>query len=530
MWERVRRGSGYVFIAMAQAWQSLPSSFHRMREVEHFVDVTLVFGHRRISCHRVILAAACEYFRRMFQTNMVERASSEVVMTDISPSIGELVVNFVYGRKIELCMEILDDLLVACNMLQLGDLKYDVQNYLILRANGPDYIPNLKLARRYELDRVLCDSHEYVLHHTSEIDTDQLALLDEEEIIETLESSDSQEASFRLLQVWVRSAVGRIDNFVRLLGFIRLDKCSNDFILHTVMKEELMQNPQCSEIIDKAMQIDVNRVLVVGSYEGDMWMCRTFNQQWHLIPKSPSQNFAGSVCAVPGGIFVSGGLLNGYDQRDCYYYDAHTDRWNTLPPMPTGRRCHSCISFNGCVHIIGGSSDGKALESVDSFNMSLLEWRDDIGPLPRPLALSYTAAFADSIFVLGGYGEDAWIDLVYEYECKRGTWRERCPMPETCTTGSAVSFDEYIYVVGGTEKRCMRFHPDTNSWEEFMEPCVGHAHALTWRENILLCGGAGDDSIIEYSPLSNKWSYWVLKVPGSMNMHFALRIDLCPPQ
>ncbi|ELU08410.1 hypothetical protein CAPTEDRAFT_89053, partial [Capitella teleta] len=55
-----------------------------MKEADEFVDITLVFGKQRIACHKVILAGMCDYFRRMFLTNMLERGSQEVVLNDIS--------------------------------------------------------------------------------------------------------------------------------------------------------------------------------------------------------------------------------------------------------------------------------------------------------------------------------------------------------------------------------------------------------------------------------------------------------------
>ncbi|ELT89759.1 hypothetical protein CAPTEDRAFT_135854 [Capitella teleta] len=101
-----------------------------MREAGELVDINLVFGDHIISCHKVILAGRCDYFHRMFLINMLEKNSTEVVMKEINARTGILLVRYLYTGLIEITTDNAQDLLSACEMLLLGALKQDVEEFL----------------------------------------------------------------------------------------------------------------------------------------------------------------------------------------------------------------------------------------------------------------------------------------------------------------------------------------------------------------------------------------------------------------
>ncbi|ELU04485.1 hypothetical protein CAPTEDRAFT_131535, partial [Capitella teleta] len=126
-----------------------------MKEADEFVDITLVFGKQRIACHKVILAGMCDYFRRMFLTNMLERGSQEVVLNDISASTGVLLVEYLYSGNIDITQLNAQDLLAASEMLLLGALKKRVEDFLRSHTDSVNCISIINLARLYDLKTLL---------------------------------------------------------------------------------------------------------------------------------------------------------------------------------------------------------------------------------------------------------------------------------------------------------------------------------------------------------------------------------------
>ncbi|ELU07701.1 hypothetical protein CAPTEDRAFT_63949, partial [Capitella teleta] len=478
-----------------------------------FVDITLVFGKQRIACHKVILAGMCDYFRRMFLTNMLERGSQEVVLKDISASTGVLLVEYLYSGNIVITQLNAQDLLAASEMLLLGALKKNVEDFLLSHTDSVNCISIINLARLYDLKLLLADARSYLQEHVKEvIETEEMHLLQEGDLIEVLEANASQEENFLFIQKWMKSAEGRTDRFEDLMQHVSLSQCSKDFVCRTVMAEKLMHNTRGMTLIQEFMESNGSAdppkqpSLAVGNDVAEMWLCTDLNTpQWQPTQQPPFQIKYYSACASPGGFVVSGGRSQNISQRECYSYDAQNGQWNTLPPMPTARRSHSSIYHNHHLYVVGGY-DGSYLNSVEALDMRNLQW-NHLPPLPREVRFAYLAIVSDNLFVLGGFC-DEWVADVHEFDSTQQTWRQRSPMPEICRRGAAVSFDDHVYVVGGRERSCMRFNPRNNTWTFLQRPQFSHEYgpSLVLNGNIVVFRGSNDDSIEEYSPLTDSWS------------------------
>ncbi|ELT89660.1 hypothetical protein CAPTEDRAFT_214573 [Capitella teleta] len=519
---------------MTQTISSLPAVFFQMKEADEFVDITLVFGKQRIACHKVILAGMCDYFRRMFLTNMLERGSQEVVLNDISASTGVLLVNYLYSGNIDITELNAQDLLAASEMLLLGALKKKVEEFLLSYIDSVNCISIINLARLYDLKILLADARNYLQEHVKEVvESEEMHLLQEGDLIEVLEANVSQEENFLFIQKWMRSAEGRTDRFNDLMQHVSLSQCSKDFVYRTVMAEKLMHNTRGVQLLQQFMRSygsadpPKQPSLAVGNYEGEMWLCTDLNTpQWQPIQQSPFQIMRHSACVSPGGFVVSGGQSQNIIQRECYLYEAQNSQWNTLPPMPTARRSHSSIYHNHHLYVVGGCDDRSELNSVDALDMRNLQW-NHLPPLPRKVFFAYLAIVSDNLFVLGGCN-DEWVADVHEFDSTQQTWRQRSPMPEICVVGAAVSFNDHVYVVGGENRSCMRFNPRSDTWTSLQRPQFNHwrGPSLVLNGNIVVFGGFNDDSIEEYSPLTDSWSSWTLKMPQKpLGWAFAVRMD-----
>ncbi|ELT99871.1 hypothetical protein CAPTEDRAFT_133847, partial [Capitella teleta] len=126
------------------------------------VDVCLLFGGTRVSCHKLILVGTCEYFKRIFFTNMSEKHSKEVNIKGISGNIGILVVDFLYSRNIEITVDNAQALLEAGEMLILDNLKQKVEQFLIGQLEAQNCISILNLGRLYELKTLVESTRQFL--------------------------------------------------------------------------------------------------------------------------------------------------------------------------------------------------------------------------------------------------------------------------------------------------------------------------------------------------------------------------------
>ncbi|ELT89241.1 hypothetical protein CAPTEDRAFT_151100 [Capitella teleta] len=455
-----------------------------MREAEELVDVTLVFEERRVKCHKVILAGTSDYFRGMFLTDMAESASREIVMEEISASIGALLINFMYGGLVEITTQNAQDLLTASDMLLLDALKQQIEKFLCRNIESTNCISLLNLAQFHDLKLLMEDSRNFLLDHVDGIDVEEMNLLQEGTLIEIIQlsASSSPEDSFRLIQKWVRLVEGRSESFLNLMQHVSLSKCSKEFIRSTVMQEELMANEQGERLIEAAMQTD--------------------SHEQHLV-----------VCGWGGQLreeFGTSGRQNPVAQTDCFLYEALSNEWRTLPPMPTARYNHSSIHHKNNLFVVGGKKDGAALNSIETLDRRNGKW-SCLPPMPRGLEHALVVFVLNRLFVLGGSFRNVIIDQcvqVNEYDAILKEWVPRSPMPEECEGASAVSLEDHIYVVGGHDRRCMRYNPRDDTWLDIAlhRPHFVHifSPALVWEGKIVICGGD-----MEASAHTEEYNHWV---------------------
>ncbi|ELU08015.1 hypothetical protein CAPTEDRAFT_93881 [Capitella teleta] len=488
-----------------------------MREAGEFVDITLVFDEQRVSCHKVILAGTCDYFHRMFLSDMLESVSKEVTMNGISASTGVSLVHFLYTGRIDISTQNAQDLLAASEMLFLGDLKLKVEEFFLSNTESINCISTINLARLYDMKTLMGDAKKFLREHLREVtDSEEMHLLLEEDLIETLRASASQEASFRFVQKWIRSADGRTDRFDDLIQHITLSNCSKKFICSTVMSEKLMHNTHGMELIQEAMQYS-------GKAEQE-----SIIQHWQPMQEPPAKFERNSACASPAGFIVSGGRCRGITVHDCYSYDAFGKKWNALPPMSIARNRHSSIYHNHQLYIAGGHDGKKNLNSVEALDMKSLKW-SPLPSLPYSVRHSYLAIVSNLMLVFGGFQTNTWVADVCELDLNERVWHHRAPMPYTCEGGAAVCLDDHVYIVGGEKRTCVQFNPSKNTWTSLRRPQFTHdfGPALVWNQHIIIFGGKDHDFIEKYSPLTDTWKTLALKMPKKDLMRFVVRIN-CP--
>ncbi|ELU07656.1 hypothetical protein CAPTEDRAFT_89672 [Capitella teleta] len=477
-----------------------------MREAEQLVDVHLVFDGTRVPCHKVILAGTCEYFKRMFLTNMSESVATEVSMRGISSTTGPLIIDYLYSKKTEITVDNAQGLLEASGILMLDTLKQNVEKFLLEEIEVENCVPLLNLGRLYEMNLLLEATRKFLFDHLDEaIDTVEMKELREEDLVHVLRNHASQETCFCMLQKWVRCTDGNADHFTELLQHVQLSECSKQFITSTVLGEEMMASAQGLQIIQRTLQA----------------------KDWKLIERcSRFTSIYYSACASPEGIIFSGGDRDDKPRNQCFLFCAKEREWRTLPPMIKARYYHASIYHNSHLYIFGGRfTDTSYTASVEALNMKTLEW-SQLSSLPFALTDCHAVCASNKLFVLGGEDSSSTFSTeVHHYDSPLNTWRSCAPMPEDCYGGSAASFHDRVFVVGSRNKSCMVYDPRVDSWTMLQRPQMEHmwGASLEWNEKIVILGGEVD-SIEEYCPESDQWSKWDLKMPTQNTMCFALKI------
>jgi hypothetical protein len=138
-------------------------------------------------------------------------------------------------------------------------------------------------------------------------------------------------------------------------------------------------------------------------------------------------------------------------------FDASTNSWTSLAPIPEGGEGMTGICYAGRIHVFGG--DGTDRHFI--YDTTTDSWSTG-APLPRTLVMGAAAGWAGKIYVAGG-DNDFFIggvsDEVNVYDVASDTWTGTAsPMPFATGFAGFAQAGPYLYVVGGWNNDS----PDTN--------------------------------------------------------------------
>ncbi|KAK2189946.1 hypothetical protein NP493_92g00030 [Ridgeia piscesae] len=127
------------------------------------------------------------------------------------------------------------------------------------------------------------------------------------------------------------------------------------------------------------------------------------------------------------------------------------------------------------------------------FDTATKKWEE----MAPPITARYyhrSVSLGGSVYVVGG---------------KRCTLSD---MPMKCSCGVAVTLNDFIFVVRGFSRTCLKYDPASDARTRLNRPRQGHgnASAVVWRGSILLAAGndigRNPSSVELFDPLTNIWS------------------------
>lgn len=80
---------------------TLLDDYEKLLDNQEFSDVIFVFDKEEIRANKLIMSTRCDVFARMFNSNMLEKETGRVEITDIEPTIFKQLLRFIYCGKME---------------------------------------------------------------------------------------------------------------------------------------------------------------------------------------------------------------------------------------------------------------------------------------------------------------------------------------------------------------------------------------------------------------------------------------------
>lgn len=135
-----------------------------MRKKGELCDIEIVIGDRKISAHRVILAAVAPDFYQF-----VSSENYQETLTEIYADAVESLVNFCYTGVIEVQSEQIANFLVCADLFKLINIKEACIGFITLNLNAKNVIKFKQVANCIKNKSLICAADKFICNNFDEV-------------------------------------------------------------------------------------------------------------------------------------------------------------------------------------------------------------------------------------------------------------------------------------------------------------------------------------------------------------------------
>ena len=475
--------------------QELLERLDILRNNDSFCDVTIAVKDKEFKAHRAVLAAASPFFLTLLTSDMKESNEQliKVELEEATECVMEDALKYLYTGNVTVVEERAHNLIATANFLLLPSLKTMAGNVLKETVSTENCLFNYYFADKYEVVELKEKCREVINSNFSVVmETDDFLNMDVKQVMEWVSSDDivvnAEEDVFQGIVKWVsHDKSEREKDFPGLLLQIRVTSISHDFLLNTLVKEELMtENPVCClNFVVYAMKSSL-----LSSSDGE---------DSHQ-PRKCQETHA-------DGIFICGGrkALCYFPQENMWYGMAGT-LFEHENPTPAWYKSKVYI-FDSKTHKVGESQVMECYEQEDN------TW----GALQRAFQTKFKsylvlnnelhAVFFPSLLQLEKVE-------IHRYDSETNKWNKMESLPFAQQHPCVVNdHEQYVYIIGGRNtNRTSRYDSRYNKWEELACCNEGgryNAFGAAMNGKIYIAGGETNDDYLSscevYNPASDEW-------------------------
>jgi Leucine-rich repeat (LRR) protein len=133
-------------------------------------DVNFVVEGQRIPAHKILLCARSSFFSNMFNSNMHESSSGDILLPDTSLSVLHSILAFCYRDEVVVTPDSIVDSLIASRLYSLPKLADSIEK-IIAYSLDQDNIPSIyELAVHHRWTHLISACEDYLVNHWDQID------------------------------------------------------------------------------------------------------------------------------------------------------------------------------------------------------------------------------------------------------------------------------------------------------------------------------------------------------------------------
>ena len=502
------------------------------RKQDYLCDITLVSkDNSKFKAHRNVLSAASPYFDKLLQSNMKENREGIVRFEEISGSVLEDVLEFIYIGTVEVTQENAEELIAAGNYLIIPGLKTASGRFLEREMSHINCISTFYLAEKYECDELITNCRLFIHKNIVAVaKLDEFLLLQAKEIERWISSDEitvNEEADvFKIILDWVNHRKSeRKTVFEELFGHVRLGFLSRDCLEDVVTNELVRENSACVKLVmDAAMKmatfLDEDHLLqsprkgqeirVIVARGGKYTFCYIPEEDlWKRLPDGLKDKNANSnqMIKFRDQLFIFG------RNEDTERYDPAFNVWSELNLY---RDSAKLVVLKGEIYAVKVESRNTIMEK---YNAKRCTWETLISSCEGFRENACVIAAGSHLYLFGGKipFREVYVVKAERFDTVKNKWEEIADMQEGRSCAFGVATENKIFVTGGLRngtrlKTCEIYNISTNEWQLVANLNVPRFHGsmVCLNGKLYVLGGVnyrnqGELSVECFDPANDQW-------------------------
>ncbi|KAG1685237.1 Kelch-like protein 8 [Nymphon striatum] len=421
---------------------------------------------RYMKCHKLVLAAASPFVRRLLKENILTK---EITLKDLPFQTVKCFVEALYfGRLIINEINILDIIHLA-EYFEATEISREVITYLMSTLDETNCLWIREMISQRNVIHLIEKVEIYIKNHFSAVCQTEYFQQISFKLLETLVESNqlnvnSETEVYESVMTWVRAdPSSRQEKLPVLLREIKFPLMDIDYLYHIQFREPLIKPYKVIiETIKQASEIESGCSSPSVSKKDKLKI-------EHFIPREATSEIVCKQLIIVGGKDVHGNFIESIE----------TSSNNGKSWIEAGHMLKKLSHFAATKHkesiIMVGGQDENIKASSLCFKLNYFNYRkwEMLDSLPTALYSLGACCIENRVYVTGGFtGETDKVDFKgchsaysLDVQNKGCVWQRQKRMREARQGHIVVACNDYVYCIGGLgRKSCERYDVSKNTW------------------------------------------------------------------
>lgn len=423
-------------------YKEMFENFKENRTQGMFCDITLTAGDKEFRTHKLMLAAASQYFVKLFSTELSEKGKNVIELKGISPEAVEICIDYIYKGQVDLSLDSIEDVLFGACLFQLWNLKKVCFDLMETHLGIENCLGFWELSKTYEYETFKELSEKFLYDNIKSVlkNSEELCQMGLDFIKMCLQLNSGKLADevtlYDALTRWVKfNEEERKSNFCHLLQLIRLPLMESKHLCDVVSQNTLVT--ACAECVQYYIRSLAYQIRKGTDHLEEIQLTKRGIRDSFLICEE--RNIFSYECCLD---------TRETNELNTYHYPLNQDLSNEIFLLtPNSEMIY--------LNVRRPTNEGNPRIWIRMLlkNKNRLPWVENVTDECPNIPSNYSCTCCeDYLIVIGGNENNESVGAVYKLDLANNRWGSLGNLKESREDITVIVVGKMVYVIGGCQR------------------------------------------------------------------------------